>query len=186
MPAGDVESFHSTSGLSTKSWGPSGWFFLFSCIMGGYPPYIDNNNPEHIEIRQHFRNMFYSLGYTMPCIFCRQSYKTFYQQLPIDKFLTGRIQLMHWLYQIRDFVNQKLIGQEQSCYNTEKKRLKYLYHDNKISKREYFSRLKKLQKETLYTSPSPPFEHVLLRYEQFRAVCSKKTKTCALPTTQNR
>uniref|UniRef100_A0A6C0H6S3 thiol oxidase n=1 Tax=viral metagenome TaxID=1070528 RepID=A0A6C0H6S3_9ZZZZ len=177
----EFEQFLSTSGLSTKAWGPSGWYFLFSCVIGGYPPQIVTSNPEHLEIQQHFRNLFLSLGYTMPCIFCRQSYQQFYQQLPIDNFLSGRIELMHWLYQMRDLVNQKLIIQEQKCYNTEKKRLKQLFHNAKISKREYYWRIERAKKETLYTKPSPPFEHVLTKYEQFRAVCSKRAKTCSLP-----
>ena len=40
----DYTKYHSTSGLSTKSWGPNGWYFLFSCIMGGYPIKIDKKN----------------------------------------------------------------------------------------------------------------------------------------------
>ena len=177
----EFEQFLSTSGLSTKAWGPSGWFFLFSCVMGGFPPKIDSNNLEHTEIQQQFRNMFLSLGYTMPCIFCRQSYLEFYQQLPIDNFLSGRIELMRWLYQMRDLVNQKLIAQERDCYNTEKKRLKQLFHTAKITKRDYYWRVEQARKETLYTKPSPPFEEVLAKYEQFRAVCSKRAKTCSLP-----
>lgn len=176
----EFEQFLSKSGLSTKAWGPSGWFFLFSCVMGGFPGRIDPNNNEHVEIQQQFRNMFISLGYTMPCIFCRQSYQQFYKQLPIDNFLSGRIELMRWLYQLRDLVNKKLIKQERECYNTEKKRLKQLYHNAKISKREYYWKVEQAKKG-LYTKPSPPFEQVLAKYEQFRAVCSKRTKTCALP-----
>jgi hypothetical protein len=177
----NFNSFLSTSGLSTKAWGPSGWFFLFSCVMGGYPPHIDLRNPEHLEVQEQFRNMFISLGYTMPCIFCRQSYKAFYQQLPIDNFLSGRIELMRWLYQMRDLVNQKLIGQERQCYNTEKKRLKRKYKNQELNKREYYWRLNKAKQEILFTKPSPPFEQVLAKYERFRAICSTRAKTCSLP-----
>ena len=108
----EYTSYLSTSGLATKSWGPSGWMFLFSCVMGGYPPVIDNKNPEHLKTKKHFKNMFESLGYTMPCIFCRDSFKVFYKELPIDNFLSNRIDLMKWLYLIRNKVNEKLIQQE--------------------------------------------------------------------------
>jgi len=174
----------STSGLATKSWGPSGWMFLFSCIMGGYPPVIDNKNPEHLKIKKHFKNMFESLGYTMPCVFCRDSFKVFYKELPIDKFLSNRIELMRWLYLIRNKVNEKLIQQEIDCYNNEKKRLKIIYYSSNKStddKKMYYDNLKKFKSETFCTKKSPPFKEVLDRFENIRATCSKKAKTCALP-----
>jgi len=183
----DFSKYNSTSGLSTKSWGPSGWYFLFSCIMGGYPVKLDNNNKEHRIIRRHFKNMLLSLGYTMPCIFCRQSFQEFCKEIPIDNFLSGRIDLMKWLYEIRNKVNQKLIAQEQKCYNDEKKRLKKLYHSKPSSKlsdeskRIYYKNLQTFRQKTFVTTPSPSFEEVLDKYESIRAVCSKRAKTCALP-----
>lgn len=175
--------YTSTAGLATKSWGPSGWMFLFACIMGGYPVKIDPGNKDHIRIRKHFQNMFTGLAFTMPCIFCRESYKTFIKQLPIEPFLTGRIKLMHWLYQIRDRVNQKLIRQEMECYNNEKKRLKRVFHsqpDTPTARRSYYKQLQEFKKRTMITQPSPPFESVLDRFESIRAVCSNRAKTCAL------
>lgn len=173
--------YNSTSGLATRKWGSQGWNFLFACIMGGYPIKIDKNNIDHIKTKNHFKNMFKSLGYTMPCIFCRQSYKQFYSQLPIEPHLVGRIELMYWLYLMRDKVNKKLIGQEKECFNNEKKKLKVKYHKDKISKEEYYYLLDKSRRETLITSPSPPFKEVLEKYEAWRATCSKKAKTCSLP-----
>lgn len=175
------EKYMSTSGLSTKGWGPSGWFFLFSCIMGAYPPQIDNRKIEHRLIKKNFKDMIYSLRYTMPCIFCRESFKGFVKESPIDPHLTGRIELMRWLYNIRDRVNQKLMKQEMECYKDEKKRLKVLLRKNKITKEQYNRELRKFKTDTLITHQSPPFEKVLDKYEALRAVCSKKSKTCSLP-----
>jgi hypothetical protein len=171
----------STAGLSTKAWGPSGWSFLFSCVMGGYPPVIDTNNKEHRSFRRHFKRMFISLGYTMPCIFCRQSYKIFYKELPIERFMDTRLELMHWLYLIRDKVNKKLIEQERECYRDERAALKIKYNQQKISPLEYRNEVQRVKRNTLLTRTSPPFIEVLDKYESIRAVCSKGAKTCSLP-----
>lgn len=175
------DAFLSTSGLSTKAWGPSGWFFLFSSIMGGYPPKINPKESKHILVRKHFKQMFNNLQYTMPCIFCRESFKQFTKELPIEPFLKGRIELMYWLYLIRDKVNNKLIKQEQQCFSDEEKKLLSKLNKKQITNKEYKSQLKKIRKETIVTKPSPPFVDVLAKYESFRAICSKKSKTCSLP-----
>lgn len=181
----DYSKYHSTSGLSTKAWGPSGWYFLFSCIMGGYPVKIDKRKKEHRLIQLHFKNLLMSLAYTMPCIFCRESFKKFCKELPINKYMIGRIELMYWLYKIRNKVNQKLIVQELKCYNDEKRRLKKLYRKNEISEIEYYEKLKQFKEKTFITKKSPKFKEVLDKYESIRAVCSKKAKTCALPNKKN-
>jgi hypothetical protein len=146
--------------------------------MGGYPPRIDTGNKEHQAIRRHFKNMFMSLGYTMPCIFCRESYRDFYKELPIEAFLGGRIDLMRWLYKMRDKVNRKLIRQEKVCYDTEKKRLKRLFHNNQITNNDYYAAVSKAKNEILVTQSSPPFQQVLDKYESLRAVCSDRAKKC--------
>ena len=179
----ETNLFLSNSGLATKKWGPSGWYFLFSCIMGAYPSQLDIRNKEHRKIKKHFKNMFENLGYTMPCVFCRESFKQFYKELPIENFMSGRIQLMKWLYLIKDKVNKKLIKQEKECFNREKRKLKRQYDLNKITKQEYQKLLDKIKKENTFTKKSPPFIDILLQYESIRASCSKKSKTCSLPKT---
>ncbi len=117
----------------------------------------------------------------MPCVFCRESFKGFCQELPIERFMVGRVELMYWLYLIRGKVNDKLIGQEQQCYNNEKKGLKRKYYNGDIDRSTYYNLLNKIKKSTLITKPSPPFIDVLRKYESIRAVCSTKAKTCSLP-----
>lgn len=178
------QKYLSSSGLATKSWGPSGWYFLFSCIMGGYPPQMDPKNKEHQIIKRHFKNMLTSLSYTMPCIYCKNSFKQFLKELPIDPFLTGRLKLFEWLYLIRDKVNQKLIAQELQCYNDEKKRLKKKYHESNRTpqdKQKYYSQLDQFKKQTFTTKPSPPLKEMLDKYEAIRATCSNRAKTCSIP-----
>ncbi len=177
----DFSHFHSTSGMATKSWGPSGWCFLFTCILGAYPVKLNKNNKEHQKIKTHFKQMLKSLAFTMPCVYCRNSFQQFYKELPIDTYLVGRIELMYWLYLIRDKVNNKLIQQEKKCYNTEKKRLKRAFKQRKITEAQYYDTLENLKIKILITRPSPPFLNVLEKYEKYRAVCSEKSKTCSLP-----
>lgn len=173
--------FSSTAGLATKKWGPHAWYFLFSTIMGAYPVKFDRLNTEHIQTKEHFLNLFKSLGFVMPCVFCRQSFKQFAGELPIEPFTESRIGMMKWLYLMKDKVNRKLIQQEKDCYNTEKKRLKLLYFKGQLRKDEYYDQIAAFKEKTFATVPSPPFETVLRQYESIRAVCSQKSKTCALP-----
>lgn len=172
--------YNSSAGLSTKHWGPHGWYFLFSCIMGGYPVIIDVKNKEHIQIKKAFKNMLRSLMYTMPCSFCTKSFRVFYKELPIEPFMSSRIDMMYWLYLIRDRVNKKLMTQELECYNNEKKQLEKLFKDNKITKSKLKKELAKKRKEILITRPSPTFKTILDQYENIRAKCSKKAKSCVL------
>ncbi len=180
-PHDQVARFHGTSGLSTKMWGPSGWHFLFSCIMGAYPPELAVDNPDHVVISNQFRDMLMSLGSTLPCVFCRDSYKQFCRELPIDRFLGGRIKLMYWLYQIKDKVNRKLIRQEHECFQQEKEELFDQHRYGGLSLQELNDAIDQNRNKTLITIPSPPFTEVLDEYEQMRAVCSAKAQKCVSP-----
>lgn len=177
----DYGKYLSNSGLSTKNWGPPAWSFLFSLIIGRYPPKIDPRNRDHIAIRKSFKNTLTSLSVMLPCVFCRDSFKQFCRELPIRDYLVGRIELMYWLYCMKDKVNKKLQAQEAKCYNDEKKRLKQKYRRSEISREEYYHLVRKFKATTCETSPSPPFKEVLDQYENLRAVCSSKSLSCVLP-----
>jgi len=182
LPEGiDYSIYDGNSGMSTKHWGPAAWKFLFTSIMGRYPTKIDNNNTEHILIKNAFKSMLLSLQVVMPCIYCRESFKKFILELPIEPYLVGRIELMYWLYLMKDKVNKKLLGQENKCYKDEKLKLKSLFYGGHITQDEYYTRVKAFKEETFNTIPTPPFKQVLDQYESLRAVCSDKAKTCALP-----
>ena len=170
--------FSSNSGLKTKVWGPSGWEFLFSCIMGGYPYKINNDKKNDIRIKKHFRSMLSSLRYTLPCVFCRNSYKKFWKELPIEKYISGRIELMYWLYLIKDKVNNKLIDQEREAYDEKILKLKFLFNAGQISRNDFFIKQEEIKKYSFCTKPSPPFREILESYEMRRAGCSQKAQTC--------
>lgn len=181
LPDIDYSVYDQSSGMSTKHWGPAAWKFLFTSIMGRYPFKLDMENAEHILIRNAFKNMLTSLQIVMPCIYCRESFKIFLLELPIEPYLVGRIELMYWLYLMKDKVNKKLLNQENQCYNDEKRRLKGMFYNGLITEEEYYKQAQGFKEETFNTIPTPPFKEVLDQYESLRAVCSDKAKTCALP-----
>ena len=127
LPKGiDYSKYYGSNGMSTHAWGPAAWNFLFSSILGNYPIKINKKSREHLNIYGHYYNLCLSLQYTMPCIYCRNSFKDFLRELPVEPYLNGRIELMYWLYLMKDKVNNKLINQEIECYNDKKKELQSL------------------------------------------------------------
>lgn len=180
LPEGiDYSKYYGNSGANTKYWGPAAWNFLFTSILGRYPVRI--NTSDDLEIKQAFKCTLTSLSIMMPCIFCRNSFKGFLEELPIEPYLIGRIELMYWLYQMKDKVNKKLIKSEYVCYNEEKGKLKAMVYTNEITKDEYYKRVKVFKEENFMTIPTPSFQEVLDKYESQRAVCDKKAKKCSIP-----
>lgn len=175
----DYSKYNGSSGMSTQFWGPRLWDSLFVSILGRYPVRIKTN--EDLEVKFAFKTVLTSLSTIMPCIFCRNSFKQFLEELPIEPYLIGRIELMHWLYQMKDKVNKKLIKSEQTCYNDEKGKLKAMFYSKQITEKEYYQRAKLFKEENFITIPTPPFQEVLDKYESQRARCDPKAKKCRLP-----
>lgn len=102
--------------MNTKFWGPPGWRFLHTTTFN-YPPIIDTaNNSDHFNLPDDIKNMFYGLQKTLPCKYCRQSFKQFMAELPIEPFLGSRKSLTYWLYAIHNKVNHKLRTQEWDLF----------------------------------------------------------------------
>lgn len=169
----EKKKFEGKNGFSTKFFGPRLWDSLFTMVLGAYPVKFDSSNSEHVKIKRAFVTTFCNLKYLLPCSFCRMSYKEFYNSLPIEKYTGTRIDMMYWLYLLKDKVNKKLIQQEVD-YISE---IQSKYDTGKISKEEYLKSLNKC----FSTVPSPPFIEVLRKYEKNRAVCNKKLKKCVSP-----
>lgn len=182
----NYQKFYSDSGMNTKVWGKSLWDFLFLSILGHYPVKI-NESKEHLILKQQYKNLLESFSFTLPCVYCRNSFVGFLKELPIEKYMTGRIELMYWLYLVKDKVNKKLIVQEKKCFLDEKRKLKeeLIKFDknrkvlnSKVLKKIYKTKLEKLKNKIKYTKPSPSFYSVLKKYEKCRAKCDAKTKSC--------
>ncbi len=87
--------------MQTTKWGPPGWRLLFA-IASNYP---EQPTPQD---RLVYQFIFTQISNILPCIFCRQSYRQFIQELPIDTWLDDRRSLMYHLYLIHNKVNDKL------------------------------------------------------------------------------
>jgi hypothetical protein len=175
----DYSLFLSNSGMKTKMWGPHAWNFLFVCILGAYPKHINKNNKDHLKIQKEFKKLMKSLPFVLPCVFCRNSFKGFLKELPLEPYLTGRIKLFYWLYLMKDKVNQKLIRQEKQSLLDKRSELKQLVKDRRLSKEQASREYQKYKREAFKTQASPPFIEVLRRFETFRAgSCSEKAQTC--------
>lgn len=176
----DYTLYEGTSGMSTKHFGPQAWGFLFTSILGRYPKKIDKHNKEHVQIARAYYQLLTNLKTTLPCVYCRNSYIKFLEELPIKPFLKGRIELFYWLYLMKDKVNKKLIKQEKALYKKKKNNMISLYKKQQISKDEYKKKLRKLKRQIFKTVPTPPFQDVLNQYEKLRATCTKKLKKCQI------
>lgn len=91
--------------MNCEKWGPSGWIYL-TTIAYNYPEY----NPTKKQQRD-TKRYFTLTGDMLPCKYCRQSYKVFIKELPIDDYLGSRAKLTKWLYLIHNKVNRKLRDQ---------------------------------------------------------------------------
>lgn len=99
------------NGLCTSTWGNPGWFFLHS-VTAGYPvdpDDFDSSNGDPIgHTRRVYTNFFTHTGDVLPCRFCRESYKLFIKDLPIEDYIHSRSALFEWLFKIHNKVNEKL------------------------------------------------------------------------------
>lgn len=102
----------SGNGMITSVWGKPAWFYLH-CVVQGYPVNPsefdkENGNPVGTT-KTNYKRFITSVGDTLPCRFCRESYKIFIKESP--PALESRDDLAHWLWILHNKVNEK-IGKE--------------------------------------------------------------------------
>lgn len=105
MPTCNVDhSDYKNNGLITKIWGEPGWITYHS-ITFGYPI-----NPTE-EDKYWYRMHFVSMGYVLPCRYCRESYQKFIttgETALTDIALENRDNFTKWFYKVHCAVNAKL------------------------------------------------------------------------------
>lgn len=105
------EDRNAKNGMMTKVWGPTGWLFLH-CVTFGYPlnpeVYDKDNNYTIGSTRENYRNFFKEVGNILPCKYCRDSYKDFYNEEPVIHHLDSRDALVKWFWNMHNKVNKKL------------------------------------------------------------------------------
>lgn len=87
--------------MNTNKWGPPAWEFLHATSFN-YPI----RPSDYDKLR--YKNFFVILGDMYPCSYCRESYKKYIKNIPIEKFYDSRYGIVLWLYLIHDQVNKKI------------------------------------------------------------------------------
>lgn len=98
------DNSNKSNGMMTKIWGPHGWIYLHT-ITFGYPL---NPTPED---KENYKTFFIKVGDTLPCGYCRESYKQYIKEgktALTDETMESRENLTRWLYEIHEAVNRKL------------------------------------------------------------------------------
>jgi hypothetical protein len=170
-----LDILNQQNGIKPELWGPYFWKTLFYTGLN-YPVKIDKNNKCHITLRKHYKVFFCSLQYTLPCIFCLESYRRFWKEDEIDRYLDSRMNLLKWLYMLKDKVNKKLIYQEKQRFQSEKKKLldkyKEKYGSTNLWKKTvnigYSIKLDKLEKKIIKTKNSPTINQAMEYFASLR------------------
>ena len=94
--------------MRVNKWGNQGWEFLHTTTFN-YPL------KPTTEDKKNYKQLFQSLNYTLPCIYCQNSFTIYSKYIPIDEYLYDRNGLTYWLYIIHNLVNEKL-GKTSICF----------------------------------------------------------------------
>lgn len=163
--------------MKTSEWGPHGWFYHHT-VTFNYPEEInDNSSEDDLERKKYTAEMLVNLQYTLPCKYCRASWKVFLKELPIEPALCSRKALTFWFYQMHNKVNNKLRTQEQEAVDAKLNELEVMVKDSKISYEDAMKELTEFVAITMITGPDPTYEEVCLKYEKCRASTCTKPKT---------
>ena len=90
--------------MDTKFRGKDGWKFLHSIAYS----YDEKNS-------FHYKTLFNSLQYILPCIYCRRSFRKYIKEDPVDT--KDKHSLTSWLYRIHNKVNEKLRKQGYNIHS---------------------------------------------------------------------
>lgn len=100
------EVFQREDESDPKIWGPAKWNQMFN--FASMYPKKNPNEDQKLEAYIFFKTL------DLPCFRCEQSYKLFWNQLPIEDYLTSRLLLIEWVYNIKKKVNKKLMQEEKN------------------------------------------------------------------------
>lgn len=160
--------------MNTKYWGPGGWTFLHT-ITYNYPVKIDAANSEHQSLKKYTKQLFENLRHTLPCKYCRESFKKFLREHPIDSSLGSRRALTCWLYDVHNRVNDKLRRQEEECASAKLEALEAEVGKGTKSVAAAKKEFQEYVRKTMITGPDPTLEQVNAKYEAQRAKCGVAT-----------
>jgi len=87
--------------MDPRVWGPHFWFVLH-LVSFHFP-----DNPSTFE-KEQYKAFYHSVKDILPCDNCKQHYKNYLSQYPIEPNLDSRMNLITWVVQIHNFVNVAL------------------------------------------------------------------------------
>lgn len=134
-----------------KIWGKKMWKRMFD-FAARYP----RINPTEFQKNEAYK---YYQNLQLPCIQCQNSYDLYWNQVPIEDYLSSRKFLIEWVYVIKRKVNFKLAMQERN--NEAAYTEKCLSEDP--SKIDFCVEYGK-KKQAFRTKKSPPFSTILDQY----------------------
>jgi hypothetical protein len=88
-------------GMSPGVWGPVFWTTMHIVSLG-YP-----RTPTEDE-KAAASNFYNSLAYMIPCPICKEHYRHFLETDPVDDALNSRDELITWVFNLHNKVNEKL------------------------------------------------------------------------------
>jgi hypothetical protein len=88
-------------GMSPAVWGPIFWTTMHIVSLG----YSSKPSEEEKKAAIAFYN---SLAYTIPCPICKTHYKTFLEKSPVEAVVDNRHDLIHWVFELHNDVNEQL------------------------------------------------------------------------------
>lgn len=160
--------------MNSSVWGPDMHRALFFIAAG----YDLNETPKHIKDQQ-YANFFQTVGDVLPCRYCRDSYRGFFEQLNISRYMQmPSCGLIKFYYDLRTLINRKLWTQEDKAL---KNAFEELQRTMPIDHPDFWARFREKAQKICYTKPPPPFENVVADLYKHRAGCSAHMKACRTP-----
>jgi hypothetical protein len=149
-------------------WGPQLWYIMFIFAMN-FPK--DANE----KLKKEYYNFFNSIKHLIPCSACRKSYTEYFKKYPIKKHFIDNLHLTHWVYLVKEEVNEKLKKQ-----------------GNVVLPSPEFKQVYKMYKDLLNTkevdgylpAPKVPGNNKQHLFQEFVFETSKKSKSSSKSATK--
>lgn len=127
--------------MEPNIWGPGAWTFLHSITLN-YP-----KEPTQYQ-KKIYSDFFNLLGKILPCQSCNNHYIKLNNELPVQFNLNSRENLVRWLFEIHNKINESL-KKKRISYDEFINIYKNLYN-NKNESITYYKKKNKLQKKIIY------------------------------------
>jgi hypothetical protein len=133
-----------------------------------------NPTPRAVKDPQYFR-FFESIGDVLPCRFCRDSYREFFDELDMTRYFGKPSGIVCFVHDIKNLVNEKLISQEMEKALEAYENLRV--SEVQMTPEEIGLALRDISK-IFYTKDPPELKDLIAELQSHRVQCSAKSQTC--------